>query len=143
MDGRAELLHQAEVVAVVPELHDLSVGEPEDVDRGEAHRATGRLDARPRAEVSPGSGPAPDHEVSVREQKVDLPGEVREGRPERLRNLLLALRPGRRLALAKVVSFVPVGEELVRDVEVALRPDLVVEAPHKRLVRLLAHSKSR
>jgi hypothetical protein len=32
------------------------------------------------------------------------------------------------------VAFVLVGEDLVRDAEVASCPDLVVEAPHERLV---------
>ena len=40
----AELLQQSEVVAMVPDLHDLPVRKAEDVDPGGPHRASARLD---------------------------------------------------------------------------------------------------
>ena len=92
MDRRSELLHQAEIVTVIPELDDLPVGEPEHVDGRETHRVAGRLDSGPWAEVRPRGGPAPRDEVSVGEKEVDLEREIWKGGPKCTRDLFLSLR---------------------------------------------------
>src|SRR5215211_608148 len=138
----AELFHQAEIVAVVPDLDDAAALEPEDVGTGEGDAAAGRLDARPRARVSAGGGPAPDDELVCAHEDLDVPPEVGEGRAKGCRDLLLPFGPGCRIPGAEVMADVVVREDLVGDVEVPFAPDLLVEPLDERLVLLGGHKRT-
>ena len=100
----------------------------------------GRRDGSPRAGVVARRGPAPDHELAVAQDQVDVPVDVRERPPEVERDLGLAGRAGFRSARAQVVADVVVVEDLVADVRVALGPDLLVEPADQGLVLFDTHS---
>ena len=97
-------------------------------------------DGSPRAGVIARRRPAPDHEIAVAQDQVDVPVDIRERSSEVERDLGLAGRAGFRGARAQVVADVLVVEDLVADVRVALCPDLLVEPADQGLVLVDTHS---
>ena len=94
MDRHAQLLHESQVVAVVPDLCHLAVFEAKDVDGGERRRLPvgSRPPQRPRC--VPDAVQRPDDKIALSEDQVDRELEIRERGPEVVRDLLLSCGPG-------------------------------------------------
>jgi hypothetical protein len=139
-DGRAELIHQAEVVTMIPDLHDFAVvAEPEDVHTRELGALTGRRKITPAPGVGAGSGPASCDEVSLTENEVDPPLEIGERLAKLLGDPRLSGSSWSRLRRAKIVAHVVVREDLCREVDVPARPDFFVEPLDQLLVCIHVH----
>src|SRR5690349_598491 len=127
---------------MVPDLDHLAVREAENVDAGKPHGSARRSDAGPGAVVRARRSPAGDDHVALADEEVDLPAQVWKRRAEVAGDALLALGAGLGLTAAEVVANVLVREDLVGDVEIPARPDLLVETPDQRLVLVDAHPPS-
>jgi hypothetical protein len=82
VDRCAELLHEAEVIAVVPDLRDLAVAvETEDVHAIELGALAGCRHVAPVSGMGAGGGPADGDEVAFAKDEVDPPagGRGRRG----------------------------------------------------------------
>src|SRR5262245_12300519 len=95
VDRCPQLLREAKVVTVVPDLHDLAVTNAEDVDARERCVLTGGRHPTPWTGVGPRCGPPAGDQVALGQQQVDVPAQVGEGGSERRGDLLLSLRAWR------------------------------------------------
>src|SRR6266508_1351341 len=139
-DGGPELVHQPEVIPVVPDLRDLAVvAEAEDVDAREVSPSPRRCETAPAARVCTGSSPASRDQVVLREYEIDPPPKIGERVPELLRDARLPGGSGSRLRRAKIVTHVVVGEDLCGEADVPTGPDLLVEAHDESLVGVGVH----
>src|SRR5215208_2989483 len=129
-----KLLHQPQVVAVVPDLNHLALRDAKDVDPRKAHPLACRRDASPRALVCPPHHPASYHHVGFRDHVLHIQVNVGEGGAEHARDELLSLRTCRGISGAQVVTYVVLGKDVVGSVEVALVPDFLVEAADESLI---------
>src|SRR6266849_3357535 len=73
VDRRADLLHQAEIVPMVPDLGDPGPTEAEQVDSRELSPLARRLDSAPRPGKGPARRPASRDEVALGQHQVDTP----------------------------------------------------------------------
>ena len=86
------------------------------------------LDVAPAAGVGAGGAPAGGDEVVFGEDEVNSPAQVGEGAAELLRDLRLSGRTRGCLRGAQVVADVVVGEDLLCEGDVSLRPHFFVKA---------------
>src|SRR6266545_6536308 len=143
-DGGPELLHQPEVIPVVPDLRDLAVvAEAEDVDSRELGPFPGGCEPAPATGVRTGRGPASRYQVALREHEIDPPLKIGKPVPELLCDPRLPVGSGSRLRGTKIVTRVIVGENLCGEADVPMRPDFFVEAHDKLLVGLGVHRTRR
>src|SRR5438093_147971 len=89
--------------------------------------------------MGPRGRPATYDEVVLAHDQVDVDPKIWEGGAEVVGDPFLTGRPWLRLGRAEVVSHVLIGEDLERELGVALIPDFVVEAPDEGLVVLGWH----
>jgi len=125
---------------MVPDLDDLSVvAEAEDVHAGEL----GVLATWRRASPTPCLGsrccPSRRNQIILREHEIDSPAKVGEGFAELRGNPGLPASSRFCLGRPEIVTHVVVGEDLVRERCVSVRPNFVVEPKHETLVRLRIH----
>jgi hypothetical protein len=132
----ANLLPQTQVVAHVPDLGNLSIGEPKEIHAGKAHAASCRTNAAPDTAVRARDRPPRDDEVSLGNERFHLEASIGKGRSKLLCDCLLPGGPWWGVATPQVVTNVVGPDELVRSVEVSTIPELVVEAKDQLLVRL-------
>jgi hypothetical protein len=135
-DGGPELVHQAQVVAVVPDLDHFAVlAETEDIDAGELDVFSGWFKISPAPGVRPGSCPASGNHVGFAKQDVDPPLEVGKCLSELFGDSGLSGGTGSCLGWAKIVADVVVGEHLACEADVSARPHFLVEPADQPLVR--------
>ena len=118
MNRCPDLLEEAEVVAVVPDLGDLAVLEAEDVGGGERCLATGRGEFAPVTEMGARSRPSADDEVVTADHEIDAHPEVGKRDTKVVRDPLLTFGPAQRGSWSQIVANVILGENLVREVGV-------------------------
>jgi hypothetical protein len=121
-------LHQTEVVSVVPDLGDLPILEPEDVDAREPDAPTSRFDVPPRSEVGTGRRPPADDVVAFGDDQIDVELEIGKGRAEVASDLLLSLGTRKRICRPEIVAHVVGCEYLIGGGEFPLCPDLTISA---------------
>ena len=135
VDRRAELLHQAEIVSVVPEL-----GRPSPPSNRKMFAAENADRAGPSARVSPmGRGSCPTRSSDRRRTRRRRSGAGsrsggRERQPGSPRRSSSVPQARERFGRPEVVAHIVLGEHVVGGVEVALHPDLLVEPADQRLV---------
>jgi hypothetical protein len=140
IQGGAELFHQPEVVAVIPDLSDLAiVAEAEDVHAREFRPFSCRREIAPAARVRAGGSPSRGDQVILPKQEIDPPLEIGESISELRRDRRLSSRPGCGLGWTEVVTDVIVGEDLLGEYDVSARPDFLVEALDEPLIRVSVH----
>ena len=137
VDAGSKLLHQPEVVAVVPDLRHLAVvAEAEDVDPGELGRFPVGASPAPPTRVRAGSGPSSRNEIAIGKHEIDSPPKVGECAPELLRDPRLPGCSGSSLRRTKIVTHVVIGEDHCGEPYVSTRPHFLVEAHDELLVRV-------
>jgi len=87
--SRADLLPQTQVVAHVPDLGDLSIGQPEEVHAGKAHAASCRSNAAPDTAVRARDRPPRNDEVSLGNERFYLQANIGKSRSKLLCDCLL------------------------------------------------------
>jgi hypothetical protein len=109
---------------VVPDLNHLPIRKPEEVDTRKLSRLAGGFDATPRPRVRASSSPAPSYQIAFSEDQIDVPLQVRKGRPEVGCDLTLSFGTWEGLSRAEGMAGVVLSEDLKGKVYVALVPDL-------------------
>src|SRR5215203_175576 len=124
---------------MVPDLDHLPVREPEDVHARKLRLLASGFGVAPAPRVRAPSGPAPRYQIPFGQDQIDIPSQVREGRPELGRDLALSFGTREGFAWAEVMAGVVLGEDLQGEVHVALVPDFFVEPKHGSLVLFGRH----
>src|SRR5437667_5313782 len=137
-DRRAELLEEAEQVAVDPQLDDLTVPDPGRPHAGEFDRPSGGGEGAEGAVLRALDAGANRRPVALRQHVLDGHGQVGEGGAE-LRHRLLVPVAGGGMAEGRVVVDEVGRQDGVGGGEVGLAPDLLGDPSEQRLVVLERH----
>jgi hypothetical protein len=133
---KPELPEKAEVIPASPVFDDLVTRRPPDVGVSHGELLAGRLATHERAGVASAHDHQLDDLVALGDLVLNLEPKVAEGVVELPHCLLDALGTGRLLWVSRLVIHEVGVDELVRDLEVAVRVDLLESSPDQSLVVL-------